>query len=238
MKHLQAKQLVLHHVHKIYHTRSNLYIRSNFDLVTDVHDYNDTRHSRFNFNLPERVGSIGNSFYYNAIQHWNSLPNCVKEIENYAHFKRKLKEYLILDSQRREVNDMLYDWNLYSSAGSYLFMLYILMFSYIIEILQIHHYFPLLPPPLFLLLLLLFLLVLIIVSIISSMLLLLLSLISNSFIFLSVCKYYYFNLLIVYMSVRDPTGNKLSSFRGLSCLSWLISDLLFLYIVVCWKLVE
>ena len=39
--------------------------------------------------VPERVGSIGNSFYYNAIKHWNSLPNGVKEIENYAHFKRK-----------------------------------------------------------------------------------------------------------------------------------------------------
>ena len=104
----RSKQLVLHHVHKIYHTRSNHYIRSNFDLVTDVHDYN-TRNRRFNFNLPERVGSIGNSFYYNAIKHWNSLPNGVKEIGNYDHFKRKLKEYLILDSQRREVNDMLYD---------------------------------------------------------------------------------------------------------------------------------
>ena len=52
-------------------------------------------------------------FYYNAIKHWNSLPNGVKEIENYAHFERKLKEYLILDSQRREVNARgvdLYPW--------------------------------------------------------------------------------------------------------------------------------
>ena len=40
----RSKQLVLHHVHKIYHTRSNHYIRSNFDLVTDLHDYN-TRNS-------------------------------------------------------------------------------------------------------------------------------------------------------------------------------------------------
>ena len=60
----RSKQLVLHHMHKIYHIRSNHYIRSNFDLVTDVHDYN-TRNSRLNFNLPERVGSIGNSFYNN-----------------------------------------------------------------------------------------------------------------------------------------------------------------------------
>ena len=47
----RSKQLVLHHVHN---TKSNHYIRSNFDLLTDLHDYN-TRNSRFNFNLPERV---------------------------------------------------------------------------------------------------------------------------------------------------------------------------------------
>ena len=35
-----------------------------------------------------------------------------------------------------------------------------------------------------------------------------------------------------------PTGNKLSRFRGLSCLSWLNFDLLLLYNVVCWKLGE
>ena len=29
----------------------------------------------FNFNLPERVGSTGNLFYYIAITHWNSLSN-------------------------------------------------------------------------------------------------------------------------------------------------------------------
>ena len=57
----RSKQLVLHHLHKIYHTRSNHYIQSNFDLVTDLYDYNK-RNSRFNFNLPERVGKIGNSF--------------------------------------------------------------------------------------------------------------------------------------------------------------------------------
>ena len=87
----RSKQLLLHHVHKIYHTRSNHYIRSNFDLFTDLHDY-DTRNSRFNFYLPESVGSIRNSF----LKHWNSLPNGIKEVENYAHFKRKLKEYLYL----------------------------------------------------------------------------------------------------------------------------------------------
>ena len=62
-------ELVLHNLHNIYHTRSNHYIPSNFDLVTDSHDYN-TRNSRFNFNLPERVISIGSSFYYDGIHNF------------------------------------------------------------------------------------------------------------------------------------------------------------------------
>ena len=97
----RSKQLVLHHVHKIYHTRSIIILDPTSILLLPFHDYN-TRNSCFNFNLPERVGSIGNSFYYNAIKHWNSLPNDIKEIENCAHFKRKLKEYLTLESQEEK----------------------------------------------------------------------------------------------------------------------------------------
>ena len=65
--------------------------------------------------------------------HWNSLPNDIKEIENFAHFKRKVNEYryLTLESQIREANDMLYDWNCYSSASSYFFIFYILTFLYL-----------------------------------------------------------------------------------------------------------
>ena len=103
----RSKQLILHHVHKIYHTRSNHYIGTNFNHVTNVHSYN-TRNSRFNFNLPERVGCVGNSFYYNAIKHWNSLPNDIKGIENFVHFKRRLKEYLSIESQREDAKNMLY----------------------------------------------------------------------------------------------------------------------------------
>ena len=97
----RSKQLVLHHVHKIFHARSNHYIRSNFYPVTEVHNYY-TRNSQFNFKLPERLGSIGNSFHYFAIKHWNSLPNDLKGIPNFLLFKRKLKEYLLHESQRNE----------------------------------------------------------------------------------------------------------------------------------------
>ena len=89
----RSKQLILHHAHKIYHSRVNHYIGYNFDLVRDLHDH-DTRNRQFNFVLPENVALIGNCFYYNAIKFWNCLPNHIKAIRNFANFKRVLKDYL------------------------------------------------------------------------------------------------------------------------------------------------
>ena len=103
----RSKQLILHHAHKIYHSRANHYIGHNFNLVIHLHNY-ETRNSQYNFTLPERVGSIGKCFYYNAIKHWNSLPIHIKAIGNFAHFKRVLKDFLSLESQRIESSDMIY----------------------------------------------------------------------------------------------------------------------------------
>ena len=102
----RSKQLVLHHAHKIYHSRANHYIGHNFNLVSDLHNY-DTRNSQYNFTLPARVGSIGNCFYYNAIKCWNSLPNHIKAVENFAHFKRVLKEFLSIETKTMEVSDVV-----------------------------------------------------------------------------------------------------------------------------------
>ena len=44
--------------------------------------------------LPKRKGQIGNSFYFNGIQFWNSLPKHVKTVTNFARFKNVLKQYL------------------------------------------------------------------------------------------------------------------------------------------------
>ena len=103
----RSKQLILHHAHKIYYSRANHYIGHNFNLVTDLHNY-ETRNSQYNFTLPNRVGSIGNCFYYNAIKYWNSLPNHIKAIGNFAHFKRVLKDFLSNESKRIETSDMIY----------------------------------------------------------------------------------------------------------------------------------
>ena len=82
----RSKQLVLHHVHKIYYSDVDHYITNNFTRVSNVHGY-DTRNSHFNFVLPKRKGQIGNTFYFNGIQFWNSLPKHVKTVNNFSHFK-------------------------------------------------------------------------------------------------------------------------------------------------------
>ena len=89
----RSKQHVLHHVHKIYYSEVDHYITNNFTRVSNVHEYN-TRNSQFNFVLPQRKGQIGNSFYFNGVQFWNSLPKHVKTVKNFVCLKNVLKQYL------------------------------------------------------------------------------------------------------------------------------------------------
>ena len=89
----RAKQLVLHHVHKIYYSNVDHYLTENFSRVSNIHGYN-TRQSQLNFVLPKRTGQIGNSFYFNGTTFWNSLPSYVKSVRNFHHFKIVLKRYL------------------------------------------------------------------------------------------------------------------------------------------------
>ena len=59
----RSKQLVLHHVHKIYYSDVDHYITNNFTRVSNIHGY-DTRNSHFNFVLPKRRGQIGKLFLF------------------------------------------------------------------------------------------------------------------------------------------------------------------------------
>ena len=94
----RAKQLVLHHVHKIYHANADHYLTEEFRRVSNVHGYN-TRHSQFNFVLPKRNSQIENSFYFNGILFWNSLPISVKSVQNFLLFKSVLKQHLKSESE-------------------------------------------------------------------------------------------------------------------------------------------
>ena len=60
-----------------------------------MHDYS-TRHSLHNFKAP----SVNNTciskstFYYNAVQDWNQLPESIKNKKTLYGFKKEIKSFL------------------------------------------------------------------------------------------------------------------------------------------------
>ena len=90
---LRSQQLILHHVYKIFYSNEHHYISNNFTRSSSIHGH-ETRNSQFNFVVPMRKGQIGNTFYYKGIQFWNSLPNHVKSVKTFSHFKRVLKQHM------------------------------------------------------------------------------------------------------------------------------------------------
>ena len=51
---------------------------------------------------PSEEDKSGNSFYFNGIQFWNSLPKHVKMVNNFSHFKSVLKQYLKHESLQEQ----------------------------------------------------------------------------------------------------------------------------------------
>ena len=58
-----------------------------FTRVSSVHRYS-TRGSPFNFVVPHSKGHTRFTFYNTAIHHWNSLPNEIKDIQDFNLFKK------------------------------------------------------------------------------------------------------------------------------------------------------
>ena len=90
---LRVKQLVLNHVFNVVNNISPTYMYSNFQRVSDVHSHN-TRSSLFNFAVPISNSSTQQTFYYNGIKIWNTLPNDIKAMPDKHSFKLKVKSYL------------------------------------------------------------------------------------------------------------------------------------------------
>ena len=61
--------------------------------VRECHSY-CTRSSEYNFFVPTVQGTAANTFYYNAIKDWNSLPFDLKNITNHESFKKDVKDFL------------------------------------------------------------------------------------------------------------------------------------------------
>lgn len=68
-------------------------MKQSITKLRDCHIYN-TRHSEYNFWVPAVIGQQKDTFYYNGIKNWNSLPNDVKAIKNHKLFKSKVKDFL------------------------------------------------------------------------------------------------------------------------------------------------
>ena len=86
----RVAQLKMSHVHNIFYNKCPEYLSEHFCKISNSHRYN-TRGSSYNFYVPNAKGIQSQSFYYTAINQWNSLPNSVKCLEDKNNFKRSLK---------------------------------------------------------------------------------------------------------------------------------------------------
>ena len=74
---------------------------SNSKLKSDM---NTTRATARDFFIPG-FGSLGTkTFFYTAINDWNALPVCIKECKNEKQFKEKVKQNLIDEAKKEEMN--------------------------------------------------------------------------------------------------------------------------------------
>ncbi len=82
----RVKQLRLNTAHKIYYSKAPTYLNANFEKARDRSQH--TRRSQWKFIVPKIKGAEGNTFFFNAIKDWNSLPEQLKNCENIASFKK------------------------------------------------------------------------------------------------------------------------------------------------------
>lgn len=99
----RVKQLRLNHVFNIFHNLSPQYLKQNFVPISSSHTHR-TRASFYNFKIPTIKGCDSDTFYYNAILDWNSLPDSIKSTRNKETFKASIKSYLLTAGQSVEEN--------------------------------------------------------------------------------------------------------------------------------------
>ena len=103
----RVKQLRLNHLHKIFYDLCPTYLKINFVPLKGVHQY-CTRSSHYNFLVPHCHNLDKSTFTYAGIADWNSLPECLKAIENTQRFKVALKKYLMKKVQENELCDFCF----------------------------------------------------------------------------------------------------------------------------------
>ncbi len=81
----RAKQLRLNTTHKIHYNQAPQYLQANFKKARNRQH---TRKRQWNFVVPDTKGIESNTFYFNAVQEWNNLPNDFTTCENVCSFKK------------------------------------------------------------------------------------------------------------------------------------------------------
>ena len=102
----RVKQLRLNHAFNIFHDTAPSYLGHHFCKVSSFHS--KTRFSENNFIVPKIQGCQRNTFYYQAIQEWNSLPNDIKKIDKKHAFKYRVKRYMFDSALARENSSVIY----------------------------------------------------------------------------------------------------------------------------------
>ena len=99
----RVSQLRINLVFNIYHGRAPEYLCEN----NNINQGNTRGASNLTFITPNAKCST-NSFSYNAIRDWNSLPISIKNVTNKEAFKNAVKEFLKFEARRREKNEYFY----------------------------------------------------------------------------------------------------------------------------------
>ena len=98
----RVKQLRLNHVFNVFHASGPSYLQQFFSKVSNVHSHG-TRSRSYNFHVPHHKSLAADTFYYNGIIDWNSLPYHVKSISDKHAFKAHVKTHLSQSSLNREL---------------------------------------------------------------------------------------------------------------------------------------
>jgi hypothetical protein len=88
------KQLRLNHVFKIVNSTGPSYMKESFMFTRDLHSH-FTRSKLYNFVVPKSNGKENITFYYSAINDWNSLPVQIKQMTKIGQFKKAVKCHLL-----------------------------------------------------------------------------------------------------------------------------------------------
>ncbi len=102
----RVKHVRLNTAYKIFYNKAPSYLNTHFRRTRDRAQ--STRRSEWNFTVPKIKGAESNTFYFNAIKDWNSLPEHLKACENILSFKKGVKRHLMQKAEEEADRDFLY----------------------------------------------------------------------------------------------------------------------------------